>query len=641
MIKKSKKTAVVLAVAMVLSFSSCGKADPDDFEYGQSISQLTENDIFIAGNENDWMDENDDPDLDYDSDFQPVEYSDTENKEFEEYLTDMFEESVMEDTFSYNYTILDGAHYGLAAPNPATYGDADMSEEAIEKEIKETKDDYDELMKFEGQPMTEEEYFTWLCLKSDFELSMYQNDNIYFYEPFSPMRGIQENIGTNFTEYRFDDKQDVEDYILLMKELPGYVEKVVEYENIRVEKGYAMQDMSCDEVIEQCDNILKNPEESFLILEFNNKIDELDFLTDAEKEDYKAQDKEAVLNGMIPAMKMIRDCVSAMKGKATVSGGICQYEGGKEYYENYIVPYFAGTRMSVDEMIKLMDEWAEADVNVMTEVYMSSPEAYNYFATNLDKLFEEADSREVSENIDILMKDCMDEYPEIGTIPYRTDYLSDVMSDVQENTLAYYVSPAIDDEEHNIIKVNGNNKEDLWVTLAHEGCPGHMYQNAYFQSTNPNPIRATADYLGYQEGWAVYTSYRMMDYYDFKDTEDDSAVARLCRVNKELGYMLYGRIDLGVNYEGWTKEDIASYMSEMGYNGEYAEELMNTVIGDPGVYLSYSFSQLMMERMRKKVENAMGEEFDPVEYHKVILEAGPCMFEDLEFKLDEYIYENR
>ena len=640
MLKKSRKTAIVMAAAMALSFSSCGKADPNDYVYGESISQLAGKDIFIAGNDNDWMDEND-PDLGYNDDFQPVEYSDTENKEFEDYLMDMFKEDVTGDTLSYNYTVLDGSHYGIEAPNPATLGDADMSQEAIDKDIKETKEEYEKLMKFEGQSMTEEEYMTWLCLKSDFELTMYQNDNYYFYEPFSPMRGFQENIGTNFTEYRFDDKQDVEDYIQLMTELPEYTDHIIEYENERVKKGYAMQDATCDEVIEQCDNYLEKPEENFLIPEFNNKIDELDFLTDKEKEEYKAKNKEAVLNGMIPCMQKIKDCVTAMKGKATITGGLCQYEGGKDYYENYIIPYYSGTRMPAEKIIKLMEEWGDANVMAMTRTYMASPEAYNYFATNLEKLFEEADSREATENIDILMKDCMDEYPEIGTIPYRTDYLSEVMSNVQDSTLAYYISPAIDDEEHNIIKVNGNNREDLWVTLAHEGCPGHMYQNAYFQSTNPNPIRATANYLGYQEGWAVYSSYRMMNYYDFKDTEDDAAVAKLCRINKELGYMLYGRIDLGVNYEGWTKEDIASYMSEMGYNGEYAEELMNTVVGDPGVYLSYSFSQLMMERMRKKVENAMGDKFDPVEYHKVLLETGPCMFEDLEFKLDEYIYENK
>jgi uncharacterized protein (DUF885 family) len=181
----------------------------------------------------------------------------------------------------------------------------------------------------------------------------------------------------------------------------------------------------------------------------------------------------------------------------------------------------------------------------------------------------------------------------------------------------------------------------MWVTLAHEGCPGHMYQNAYFQSTNPNPIRATADFMGYQEGWAVYTSFNTLKDYDFEGTEDDEVVGQLYRLNEELGYMLYGRIDIGVNYEGWSIEDVSDYMNESGFNGEYAEELYNTVVGDPGVYLSYSLSEYLMEELREKTENALGDKFDPVEFHKVILTAGPCQFEQLEFKLREYINEQQ
>ena len=108
-----------------------------------------------------------------------------------------------------------------------------------------------------------------------------------------------------------------------------------------------------------------------------------------------------------------------------------------------------------------------------------------------------------------------------------------------------------------------------------------------------------------------------------------------------MGYMVYGRMDVGVNYEGWTEQDLADYMTQNGYNAEYAGEIMLTVSGDPGVYLSYSFSQYMMEGFRTWAEHKLGDKFDPVAYHKAVLDYGPCQFEVLKYKLEEYILENQ
>ena len=274
--KKFRRTVAGLLVgAMLLSTGGCGSPDPDDYEYGKSLEQLTEEEVVIAGGGTGGSSGggllnpgslSGDP-KEFEGDFEPVQYSDTENKEFEEFILQEFKDSVTEDTLSYNFTVLDGSKYGIEAPSPATLGDADMSEQAILDGIEETKENYEKLIAFEGQPMTEEEYFTYIVLKDDYERTMFQNENYLFYEPFSPMRGFQANIGTNFAEYRFDDKTDVEDYIAMMNQLPDYVSHICEYENYRVEKGYGMQDAACDDVIEQCETFVEDPENNFLIKE--------------------------------------------------------------------------------------------------------------------------------------------------------------------------------------------------------------------------------------------------------------------------------------------------------------------------------------------------------------------------------------
>ena len=45
----------------------------------------------------------------------------------------------------------------------------------------------------------------------------------------------------------------------------------------------------------------------------------------------------------------------------------------------------------------------------------------------------------------------------------------------------------------------------------------------------------------------------------------------------------------------------------------------------------------MLLNLKEKAEEALGDKFDLVEFHKVILDTGNSTFEYLETKIDEYI----
>lgn len=67
---------------------------------------------------------------------------------------------------------------------------------------------------------------------------------------------------------------------------------------------------------------------------------------------------------------------------------------------------------------------------------------------------------------------------------------------------AFYMIPAIDNTSENVIYINNGHITDnlsLFTTLAHEGYPGHLYQNVYYASLHPNPIRCVLNYGGYTE----------------------------------------------------------------------------------------------------------------------------------------------
>ena len=635
-------TAVILVFAMLLSLTGCGSTA--GYIYGKGLRQLDlmEKSGELPGGLEDPSEHSSDDSSgssSYDNQT-PAVYADTENQEFEDYLMELFRKAVTEDSISYNYQVKDGSKYGIEPPK-ATLGDAGLDEATLDKQKADMEADYQKLLTFENAELTEDERFIYDCLKTDSEIQLHIFDNRYLYEPFSPMRGVQANIATNFTDYRFDDKSDVEDYVTMMGQMRDYFDTMLEFEYEKSEAGYFMSDKVADKIIEQCDEFTAEKENHFLIETFDSRIDKLSFLTAEEKKDFKERDKQAVLNSAIPAFEDLKKTMMELKGTGQNDLGLCYYDGGRDYYSSYVFPVYSGSAKTVGEEINVVENRQQELVLQMTAVYYSNPDAYQYFSSNYEQLQESYDKMSANELIDYFMENVLDDYPDIEKIPYTTNYLDKHMEKIMDGVLAYYMSPAIDDEENNLIYVNGAHPNSMWTTLSHEGCPGHMFQNAYFQSTNPNPYRAIQGNLGYMEGWAVYSSYDTLSKCDFDGSEYAPALAQLYKINEDLGYLLYGRIDMGVNFEGWTKNDVESFLERSGYSTDIAEDVMTTVIGDPGAYLSYTVGYYEMEELREYAEQELGSAFSAKEYHKAILSCGPCQYKELKTVVDKYIEENR
>lgn len=556
-----------------------------------------------------------------------------EQQEFEQYLDDYFKDVVTDDTLTYNYTIKDGADYGLEEPE-VTLGDPGMTAEEIGQDKEEFEGWVKKLDAIDRSCLTEDQKLTYDVLDEYFEVSAGIFDNVYLYEPFSPMRGLQANIATNFTDYRFDDKGDVERYIELLGQIPDYFAEYLDFEQEKSEKGYFMSDAVCDKVISQCKDFVADKENHFMETTFNDNIDALDFLTDEEKAEYKEANKQAVVNSLLPAFENVADVLSGLKGTGTNDGGICNYDGGKEYYE-YLLKNFAGTAKSPEEVIDMLDTELQKLMVSLYQYYLGNQAAYEYFAANYDSIFAETDQMTASEMVDKMMETASEHYPDAGTINYKAEALDKNLETIMDDVLAYYMAPAIDDPDNNLIRVNGLHTDGMWTTLAHEGYPGHMLQNAYYMSTDPEPVRTLMNFLGYKEGWAMYACYDSLYYYEYEKPEYGDTIAALYQLNDEMSYLMMGRVDLGINYEGWTLQDTADYLTKNGMDGSAAQELYTTMVGDPAVYQSYSTGYYEMKELRDYAEEKMGDDFDLKTFNTIILETGPCQFDILKEQVDK------
>src|SRR5699024_41044 len=114
----------------------------------------------------------------------------------------------------------------------------------------------------------------------------------YYSTVLSPVIGLQAQLPVLLAEYRFDTKKDVEDYLLLLADLPRYFGQIIAFEQEKVEKGYGMQDFALSDIMAQCNDFLEDieSEDHFLITSFESRLATLEEnkkLSKKEQEDFQ------------------------------------------------------------------------------------------------------------------------------------------------------------------------------------------------------------------------------------------------------------------------------------------------------------------------------------------------------------------
>ena len=125
--------------------------------------------------------------------------------------------------------------------------------------------------------------------------------------------------------------------------------------------------------------------------------------------------------------------------------------------------------------------------------------------------------------------------------------------------------------------------------------------------------------------------------FDYYDKYDNPAYAAFESANSRLNLLVSARVEIGVNYEGWDLEDTKNYLSSNGFMADAAQDIIDYVVAEPGNYQMYCTGWLEFEGLKDYAEDELGDKFDEKEFHKVILDAGPCQFYLLRNKVEQYV----
>lgn len=457
--------------------------------------------------------------------------------------------------------------------------------------------------------------------------------------------GYQAQLPLILAEYNFYTKTDVENYIKFIELIPSTFKAYYEFEVVKAEKGYGMADFVIDNVVEQCETFITGIDNnsSFMYKVVNEKINNLAFLNSEEKLFFVNRNNEVIKTCMREGYEYVKNNLPSLKGKATNNQGLAHYIGsdgsniGKDYYQ-ILFTDATGYDMSCDDAIKYVDNKINtymAKLSKLGNKIGSNSKLYDEYV-NLTTNEKFMTSSTPSGQLELYKQYIESDFPALSTNPeIVVKYIDESMQD-NFSPAAYMISP-IDSYTTETIYLNpasiyltdefGNltselDTEYLYTTLAHEGLPGHLYQNVYFKSQDVNPIRKVLKSSGYTEGWATYAenySYRFLS-----NVYSEEIIDYLI-TEQQLIAAIYSRIDLGIHYNGWTLEEMHSFMSQYFGVGsvEDVRAAYEQLVEIPTNYQQYFFSYLKLCDMYDSIKTIKGDSFNAKEFHKYILDCGP------------------
>lgn len=551
--------------------------------------------------------------------------SETREK-FDAYMDELFKSEVTGNTLNLHYMLAYPEDYGITDYEVSL---GDYSLEQMEQGYESMEELKEELSKFDVSKLTEEQKLTYDVVMDYLDTELQAKDLVLYTEVLSPTTGYQSQLPVILAEYTFRTEQDIEDYLTLLAQMDDMFADIIEFEKQKSEEGLFMPDYAADAVIEQCSEFIADPENNYMIEVFNDKIDNFPDLSEEEKNAYKEENKTIITTEVVSGFEHLIDGLSSLKGTGTNELGLCYYEEGTEYYE-YLVRSVTGSDSSIEELQERTEELIEDNITEMAKIMIRNPEIEDMI---MDYSFPITEPEAIMEDLQAKVSE---DFPELPEVNYTIKYVHPSM---QENmSPAFYLTTPIDDYENNVIYINEkytgeDAMMDLYTTLAHEGYPGHLYQNVYANSNQMPLVRNLFSYQGYSEGWATY-----VEEYAYSISGLDEKLAEVLALNNATTLGLYAYIDMGIHYDGWERSDVMNYLSVYGLGDEeIADEIFETMVEEPANYLSYFVGYMEIMELREQAEEVLDDDFELKSFHEFLLDMGPASFYVIEDHMEEWL----
>ena len=570
-----------------------------------------------------------------------------DERRFTKLTTKLFTEEMTANTLNMHYTLASPENFGICNYEPTLSLYDKDGYEAGRRELEKTLADFQAI---HSENLTAADAYLLKMLIRSLENSLNLSQYNYYNEPLSPSTGMQSQLPILLAEYTFRSKRDVEDYLELLAQCDDYFQSLLTFEQEKAAQGLLMPAAFLEDVKKQCDTIVTTDELNagthFLQTTFRQRVENLykqGLLTPEDVHNYLLENDALLKNAIVPAYSALSNGLEQLKDNSITPNGLAATENGKKYYEQLLISE-TGSYRSPKEIQELLLSAFETEYNAVRTIINDYPHLATIYVNSEINAFPLTDASQMLLDLQTRMQDDFPALPD-GTTQVSLKSVSESLED--HCAPAFYLTTPVDDSDANSIYINHAKTPDglqLYTTLAHEGYPGHLYQNVYYNrsciSVGERPARQLLWYGGYLEGWALYVEFLSFDYaselLQEYEQADEAIIAQLEKHSRSLQLCLYSLIDILIHYENTSYSQIAGLLDSFGIrDSESIKSIYNYIVQEPCNYLKYYLGYLEILELQKEARTLWGDAYTDYRFHCFYLDCGPSDFTSLQEELNK------
>jgi uncharacterized protein (DUF885 family) len=388
------------------------------------------------------------------------------------------------------------------------------------------------------------------------------------------------------------------------------------------------------------DSLLKvDAEETPFYTSYEDKVNALWDVSPLEKQNVLEDALVTIEEVVLPAYQKLYTILKDMEVYSGSDSGVWRLPDGEDYY-TYRLKHYTTTDLCADEIYDLGIEHLERVHSEMREIFDTLGYPQDETLTQLfDRVAE--DSGIISGN-DIIgtYETLIDEaYQNLDTA-FDIEPRAEVVV-VPVDIGGFYIPGSVDGSRPGAFYASSAGIEEYYAmpTLAyHETIPGHHFQISLAQEMTHLPaFRQGLSFTAFAEGWALYAERLAWELGWYVD----DPYGNLGRLQAEAFRAARLVVDTGLHERGWTFEQAQTFFTEnTGFevgDSVNPEHQIARYLVLPGQSTSYYIGFLKMLSLRQYAMDQLGDQFNLIEYHRVVLQNGSMPLEILESVIQNYI----
>ena len=555
----------------------------------------------------------------------------TVQSRFDAFPEELFLGTMSSDFTSSLYFLEDPAAFGIDRSQMEVSVGTPDTDENFTAAAQKNRALLDTLHRFDRSVLTPEQQDTYDLLEWSCNISAasYEDRFRCYGSYFSNLSGVHTGLLTTLSELQVSSESDLARLPELLESIPPYFDSLIAYTRRQQEEEVLTIDF--DSVIEVCDGVVAAGEESAVLQNLLAQAEGLG-LSEEEAAAYQAKIRQAFLENFIPAYQAVADALREMQGGFNNEEGLAALPDGQDYYT---ILFQAATAVdeSPEEVYQQAEERLSSAFSRLGGLAFLYPDLYNGW---LEGVYETGFAG--YEEMLAFLTGAAADFPAVGELRYVIDPIPEDVAN--SGVAAYFVNPAVDETGPLRIRVNTENTAELralgtYMTLAHEGIPGHMYAaSLFYQDLASNFRKVLGSQTGYNEGYATYVELHALEYLEGGEIPDP--VLEMERLNAEMSYALVTMMDIDVNYYGLSREEFTGQYGSYFAEG-FADTYYDLMRLEPTAYLSYYVGWMKIEALKEQAEKALDDAYTDLGFHTALLQSGSVPYFIVERNVQSWI----